>query len=427
MPTVAALVAAFSGTNLGTVTAAAAAWSSMATAIGEVAARLAAVAGRLGAENRGDVITAGVAKIIGVANAARSFSTNAGVMATQVGKLLGVHQIGLAKVTAAQSMLQSQTDPAMRAASEAAFVAAFPAEFTPIAMTAVPSIRILMNWAEFQGGGVVATGMNMVAPGNLNTPADLSPEAMTARVLDEVVPTRAEVQRVVSEVPELGQQAGEVHQALSATPTQTAAHEGSPAGGSPAVGSPAGGSMTSSSLGSGGAASPVGSSGHNAMAGVSPGSGGFAGLGQTAPGGVDGRGRAGMGSGIPIRTAGTHLASAGAGHSSLRSGGGIASSHAGLPGAGKHAFTAGVAAGALGVAPGSGGGVSRGMSWSTAPAGGGERPVGMMGGMHPQQASRSRNKIKTVTSAVEENENIAALLGTRTPVVPGVIGAWVRG
>lgn len=36
-------------------------------------------------------------------------------------------------------------------------------------------------------------------------------------------------------------------------------------------------------------------------------------------------------------------------------------------------------------------------------------------------------KVKTVTSAVEEDSNIAALLGERGPVVPGVIGAWARG
>lgn len=36
-------------------------------------------------------------------------------------------------------------------------------------------------------------------------------------------------------------------------------------------------------------------------------------------------------------------------------------------------------------------------------------------------------KVRTVTSGVEEDANVAALLGERHPVVPGVIGAWVRG
>lgn len=41
-------------------------------------------------------------------------------------------------------------------------------------------------------------------------------------------------------------------------------------------------------------------------------------------------------------------------------------------------------------------------------------------------SSAKTTKVRTVTSAVEEGENLTALLGERGPVVPGVIGAWVR-
>lgn len=41
--------------------------------------------------------------------------------------------------------------------------------------------------------------------------------------------------------------------------------------------------------------------------------------------------------------------------------------------------------------------------------------------------NKTKGKVKTVTSAVEEDSNTAALLGEREGVVPGVIGAWVRG
>lgn len=42
------------------------------------------------------------------------------------------------------------------------------------------------------------------------------------------------------------------------------------------------------------------------------------------------------------------------------------------------------------------------------------------------QGTRSK-KIKTITSSVEQNENLRALLRERPAVVPGVIGHWARG
>lgn len=43
------------------------------------------------------------------------------------------------------------------------------------------------------------------------------------------------------------------------------------------------------------------------------------------------------------------------------------------------------------------------------------------------RGGQRNKKIKTITSSVEENENLRALLGDRPPVVPGVIGSWARG
>lgn len=68
---------------------------------------------------------------------------------------------------------------------------------------------------------------------------------------------------------------------------------------------------------------------------------------------------------------------------------------------------------------------------------GGKSQAGMQRSMMPMMpmagggagAGNQKNtgKVKSVTSAVEEDTNIAALLGDRGPVVPGVIGDWVRG
>ncbi|WP_460490789.1 hypothetical protein [Corynebacterium nasicanis] len=51
----------------------------------------------------------------------------------------------------------------------------------------------------------------------------------------------------------------------------------------------------------------------------------------------------------------------------------------------------------------------------------------MMGAPMAGQAPGKQAKVKSVTSAVEEEVNVAALLGERPAVVPGVIGAWARG
>lgn len=60
----------------------------------------------------------------------------------------------------------------------------------------------------------------------------------------------------------------------------------------------------------------------------------------------------------------------------------------------------------------------------------GGRPVmamGQAGAAGEGQSAKTKGRVKSVTSAVEEDANTAALLGEREGVVPGVIGAWVRG
>lgn len=57
-------------------------------------------------------------------------------------------------------------------------------------------------------------------------------------------------------------------------------------------------------------------------------------------------------------------------------------------------------------------------------------PMGAMGGgagAGGNTQRRNRGKVQTVTSAVERSGNLKALLGEQPPVVPGVIGDWVRG
>ncbi|AWB81006.1 hypothetical protein C3B44_00450 [Corynebacterium yudongzhengii] len=47
-------------------------------------------------------------------------------------------------------------------------------------------------------------------------------------------------------------------------------------------------------------------------------------------------------------------------------------------------------------------------------------------GARNTNSPNNRGKIRTITSQVEREGNMRDLLGERPPVVPGVIGAWVR-
>lgn len=85
----------------------------------------------------------------------------------------------------------------------------------------------------------------------------------------------------------------------------------------------------------------------------------------------------------------------------------------------------------------SGSGMGRGVMGTGAMGGSGSthsmmggRPMmamGQAGAAGDGQSAKAKGRVKSVTSAVEEDANTAALLGEREGVVPGVIGAWVRG
>lgn len=83
------------------------------------------------------------------------------------------------------------------------------------------------------------------------------------------------------------------------------------------------------------------------------------------------------------------------------------------------------------AAPVAGAGVGKGAAAAGAANAAGGRPAGMIGGAPMGAAAGAANsktgKVKHVTSVVEHDANLKALLGEPTPVVPGVIGDWVRG
>lgn len=484
----------FSATKIGASTAAAAAWDTMSSGVSSVASGLAGVAGKLANENSGEVIDAATQKISEVAAAGETFSRNSAVMAESVRQLAKIKSQGNVQVSLARSALAAIADPVQKKAAEQAFLASFPASFTPSVVTGVPPIRNLMSMdGSVDGGGDVALGMSDVeGDGPAETvdqiPGGAGVSAAALNALRTAVGAGdfSAVENGVGELATVGAHSAEIAGTGTVDPLGTTSASLNSPGATAASLTPAGTSGAGMTPAAGGAV--PGTSGVGSPLGpVGPAAGGFAAGNRATVGrtGLPGRGpgvmpaTGGLPAAAPGRTGGvpggaarpmsgvaTPLtgafgsgtgAGAGAGTSAGRSAGGRAIT--GAPGTGPStgALRAGPGVSGMGTVgagqrpsgpgsmtgiggPGSGvagdpgqpksatGAAGAGAKAGATPAGRGMVPMmgaPMAGAASGQQGKSS--KVRTVTSSVEEDGNIAALLGERGPVVPGVIGAWARG
>lgn len=536
----------FSTTNIGASTQAAATWQQLSTSIAQVAAGLHAVAVRLVAENSGEVITAAAGKIAAVAAAGDTFAVNAAVMTTSVQQLAAIKSQGAVQVNLARSALATIVEPVEKIAAERAFLAAFPASFSPSVISGVPPIRNLMSLdGSTGGGGEIALGMDNIAGEGAVQTGGLAPAGVGAggpvgggaetggtqfRSVDSGLEQLSRVGHNAAEVDTfgrvdaLGTTSAGLGSPFTATPTALSGLSGAlhtPAtptsipGINAALGmAPVGAPRSAGGLGgpgvAGGGSGFGGARGHGGGIGgpgvpspalrggvpalTSPAfpsralSGGQLGPGRApgvlpatgsptggnlslppSPGGVGGGSGTGGAPGVPVGGMGAPMmGGAGASGSNATRGGGSAarSGPPGVPGApGASQLKGGPGAGGIsaggGAGTGGGGrvGMPGGVGLGEPPAaralagtgvGGGAGAPGATGGssqlpkasggmsgrgMMPMmgapaggaQAGPGKTaKVKTVTSVVEEEGNIAALLGERGPVVPGVIGDWVR-
>lgn len=482
----------FSATKIGASTAAAAAWDTMSSGVSSVASGLAGIAGKLANENSGEVIDAATQKISEVAAAGETFSRNSAVMAESVRQLAKIKSQGNVQVSLARSALAAIADPVQKKAAEQAFLASFPASFTPSVVTGVPPIRNLMSMdGSVDGGGDVALGMNDVEGDGPAEMVDQVPGAVgVSGAALNALRTAAgagnfsAVENGVGELATVGAHSADVG-ARSAgiagtgtvdplgttsaslnSPRATAASL-APVGTSGAGMTPAVGGAVPGTAGAGLPLGPVGPAGGGFAAGngatvgragfpgrgagVTPATGGLPAAAPGRIGGVPG-GAAMPTSGAAVPLTGTFGSGTGAGAGTGTSAGRSAGARgiAGAPGAGSAVSGMGTAGAGQRPAgpgsttgiggPGSGAAGDPGQPKSAAGAAGagtkaGGTPVGrgmvpmmgapMAGAAGGQQGKSS--KVRTVTSSVEEDGNIAALLGERGPVVPGVIGAWARG
>ena len=423
-------------------------WADTAATIGEA---LSYIPGAI-ADLQGSAETESIAKAIEnlgqIETAGGEYMANASALSAHTASLVTVTEANALQVAAALAVARAIPNASLAKTFEETFLTAFSPKLTTELVPVTPLFtQLLPELGAPNGNGTNQSG----TPGS-GTPTfeDTPLPKIVQQALSNAGYRDLAYASTPSQVVEqFGRPNPDMLQSIAAgaTPTQaaTAAAPSMPpsltgltgvAGGGAGVGAGGGagaGLPGMGQLGSLGAAAGTGlagGGGAGAAAGIGPGgSGGFGGPAMAPLGGA-GRGAAGSAGGL-----GGALGGARGG--------------AGLTGAGRLGGVGGVGAGAGTVAgpmggfgAGSGSGMGTGaigqggnafVGGGQAGNGAGARGAvaggpGMYGAGHRGAGAKSgkRGKVQAVTSAVEREGNLKALLGEAPEVVPGVIGDWVR-
>ncbi|MCT2338772.1 hypothetical protein [Corynebacterium sp. p3-SID1056] len=438
-------------TQVAQATAAAAFWGQNAALVQSVVAQLPAVAGMLADSAETAFVAGAINKLGEVSRVGQEY------VARSV--LMQGHATGLAQVAGAEQLMAhgamavwAGLPGPSRALFEQSYLGVFPPRLTASLQAAVPVFdRLLPDLGSIPGDGVAVADMpSPQVPGFGESPLPRTlRDAFTAAglgVLGQAVTPSQVVGEYGLPTPEV------LEQVAAKTPAGAAGTEAASVG----LGqlAPTGAGVGAGLAPTTGAGGGVGTLGQPGAAGLGmPGGPGGAGVGGVAPTVAAGAGGAGAG-GSAGGVAGPVGAGAGAGagggrgagaqgargrgrvprdaHAgaavggALGAGAGIAGAGAGIgAGRGVAGFGAGVpggagqvpgAAAAAGSATGAGGGRAGGVMAAG--------PMGAGGGRGGQ--GKSRAKVKAVTSAVERDGNLEALLGQSPLVLPTVIGHNVR-
>lgn len=423
------LSADFSATRIQDSVVAARMWHQMSADVADIAAQLQAVASDLGARNQGDVVEAAISRVSEVARAGETFAMNSQLMGSSVERLSVIKQQGAVTVNLAMAAIAAIPDPVARQAAESSFLASFPASYTPTVATGIPPIRNLMVMDPApDGGGEIALGGGTVeGTGSKHNATGL-------RAPGAPLDSLASLQRAIG--------AGEF------TKVQ-AGMEGLTGVGRDALVSGADVGTTTASVGTLTAPPGLGAAGAAGAvpAGVTGGVGSTGVVGAPLPrvGAQPVVGRtpsygAPLLPGIPGSLSQVNTTVAGTGSRTPLSVGSASSGLMGPIGSLQAGRSGGWTGGGAGVTPVSGARPNSGIPGTpTMEVGGGagaaSRSAGttvgrgmmpMMGAPMAGQPQPKASKVRAVTSVVEEEGNVAAILGDRPAVVPGVIGTWAR-
>lgn len=425
------LAAQFSATNEAVGLDGVRQWTQLAAMAANVASSLESVAAQVAGSARGVAFDRAVAKITEVAATAATFAANCEVMATSVTQMVGIHQRHLPQVMAAQVQVQATTDPRAKVAAEEAALAQLNAAIAVDLPTGVPPIRSLVApLPSGLSGGVARTGMGVIPGKGRPVTAGLGATGVQVQAatstghasggsFDSVAASAQEatpqaMSQVATQQASLAQGSGDFAQAVAQGPvgasqgsfggTQAASAGMQPSLGSQ-LGSPSATPMGAQSMGQGAAAS-------NAQS-VS----------------ASGRNSGSLGSlpGVKASKSSRELSGASAAMTGALAAGGAALGLGGLGGTTGSGVPGafGPKASGMGASTALSGGVHGGGGASTSSMRGTTGGVAPMMGMPPRQERRN-TKVKSVTSTLEKNHNLRELLGEQEPVVPRMIGAWVR-
>lgn len=381
------LAAAFASTNDSEVEEAVATWKSLSEMATETSQDLRNVAAEVGKHNHGAVFDKAVERIGEIAANAESFAANASTMANHVGLMSQLKTMRMSDVLSVQQVLSKIEDPMERKVLEEEFLSRLQSAIQSDVGQSVPVIRNLVTMRSTGGnsGQSIATGMEAIAGNGKFSHTGLSSAAGATLQPAAMVQHSNNLGDFAAVKTGAGQSIDPFN--LSTQQAGWKSPDFPPSAGASSGLNPINAPFTSAHSSMPASAQTV--STHPSAA---------TGLGVTPIG--------------PRATVMAMHPSAGGLHNSKLH-------NTGLNGTSKIGSSS---IAQLGASPQS---ASFGTA-GTQPAHS-ARMSPMMGAPMAAAASKKRGKTKSVTSSVEEDNNIAALLGESPAVVPGVIGSWVRG
>ncbi len=418
------LVAQLSATDVASMSGISQNWAATSDSVTEALSVIPEVVGLLSGSAETEAIGNAIDHIGLIASSGAQYGINAGVLAGLTAGLVTVSEASSIQAATTLGIVRLAVHPIASHGIEQSYLSGYGPQLTVELVPTVPPFDMLLPPLGSVSGGVVdGGGAGALIP-------EFRKQALSPVVRDALDHAGWGDVAHATTPAEIVEQVGKPNPDLldliasGATPTQVAS---ATAPSLPPIGTlPTGGAGAAAGAGAlaGGAASAVGGLG-------AAGAGG--GLGGAVP--LAGRGAAGVSGGVGAGVGGVGAggrAGAGAGGSGALgarggfstppgAGGGAGSGGVGpAPGNGAGAGTGGVAAGSPGANPRTGG--------ATGGAGAGGYGVGPAAGAGRggRNGQNKRGRVQAVTSAVEREGNLKALLGEAPEVVPGVIGAWVR-
>jgi len=426
-------------------------WADTAATIGEA---LSYIPGAI-ADLQGSAETESIAKAIEnlgqIETAGGEYMANASALSAHTASLVTVTEANALQVAAALAVARAIPNPGLAKTFEETFLTAFSPKLTTELVPVTPLFTQLLP----ELGAPNGNGTNQSGTAGSGTPT--FEDTPLPKIVQQALSNAGYRDLAYASTPsQVVEQFGRPNPdmlrsiAAGATPTQaaTAAAPSMPpsltgltggagggagvgAGGGAGAGLPGMGQLGSLGAGAGTGLAGGGGPGAGAAAGIGPGgSGGFGGPAMAPLGGA-GRGASGsaggLGGALGGARGGAGLSGAGGGGRLGGVGGAGAGAVAGPMGGFGAGSGAGMGTGAVGQGGNTfvgGGQAGNGAGARGAVAGG----PGMYGAGHRGAGANSgkRGKVQAVTSAVEREGNLKALLGEAPEVVPGVIGDWVR-